>query len=69
MTQINLDGKVALVTGSSRNIGRAIALEFARQGASVVINARTSLQEAESTAKEVEVLGVKAIPVLADAGE
>lgn len=69
MTQINLDGKVALVTGSSRNIGRAIALEFARQGASVVINARTSLQEAESTAKEVEVLGVKAIPVLADVGD
>lgn len=69
MTQINLDGKVALVTGSSRNIGRAIALEFARQGASVVINARTSFQEAESTALEVEALGVKAIPVLADVGD
>ncbi|MGB3511444.1 MAG: 3-oxoacyl-ACP reductase family protein [Microcoleaceae cyanobacterium] len=69
MTHIDLDGKVALVTGSSRNIGRAIALEMAQQGASVVINARTSAQEAESTAKEVAALGVKAIPVLADVGD
>lgn len=69
MTQINLEGKVALVTGSSRNIGRAIALELGRQGASVVINARTSGEEAESTAKEVEALGVKAISVLADVSD
>lgn len=69
MTQINLDGKVALVTGSSRNIGRAIALEFARHGASVVINARTSAEEAEATAKEVEALGVKSISVLADVAD
>ncbi len=69
MTQTNLEGKVALVTGSSRNIGRAIALELGRQGASVVINARSSAQEAESTAKEVEALGVKAIPILADVSD
>ncbi len=69
MTQIDLEGKVALVTGSSRNIGRAIALEMAQQGASVVINARTSAEEAESTAKEVAALGVKAISVLADVGD
>lgn len=69
MTQISLEGKVALVTGSSRNIGRAIALEFGRHGASVVINARTSAEEAESTAKEVEALGVKAISVLADVSD
>ena len=69
MTQINLEGKVALVTGSSRNIGRAIALEYGRQGASVVINARTSAEEAESTAKEVEALGVKTISVLADVSD
>lgn len=69
MTQINLSGKVALVTGSSRNIGRAIALELAKQGASVAINARTSAEEAETTAKEVESLGVKAMSVLADVGD
>lgn len=69
MTQINLDGKVALVTGSSRNIGRAIALELGKQGASVVINARTSAEEAQSTAQEVEALGVKAISVLADVAD
>ncbi|MGK7902956.1 MAG: SDR family NAD(P)-dependent oxidoreductase [Hormoscilla sp.] len=69
MTQRDLQGKVALVTGSSRNIGRAIALELAGQGADVVVNARTSAEEAESTAKEVEALGVKAIPLLADVGD
>lgn len=69
MKHINLDGKVALVTGSSRNIGRAIAIELAQHGASVVINARTSAEEAESTAKEVQALGVKAISVLADVGD
>ncbi|MDJ1173434.1 SDR family NAD(P)-dependent oxidoreductase [Roseofilum capinflatum] len=69
MTQINLDGKVALVTGSSRNIGRAIALELGKQGASVAINARTSAEEAQSTAQEVEALGVKAISVLADVAD
>ena len=69
MTQLDLQGKVALVTGSSRNIGRAIALEFARHGAAVAINAKTSEEEAKSTAKEVAALGVKAISVLADVGD
>ena len=69
MAQKNLEGKVALVTGSSRNIGRAIALELGRQGASVVINACSSAQEAESTAKEVEALGVKSIAILADVSD
>lgn len=69
MTSQDLHGKVALVTGSGRNIGRAIALELARHGASVVVNARTSAKEAESTAKEVEALGVKAIDLLADVGD
>lgn len=69
MTQLDLQGKVALVTGSSRNIGRAIALEFARHGAAVVINARTSEEEAKSTAKEVAALGVKTLSVLADVGD
>jgi 3-oxoacyl-[acyl-carrier protein] reductase len=68
MSQMNLRGKIALVTGSSRNIGRAIALELARNGASIIVNARTSVKEAEATAKEVEALGVKSLTVLADVG-
>jgi 3-oxoacyl-[acyl-carrier protein] reductase len=61
-----LDGQVALVTGSVRRIGRATALAFARAGAAVVINARSSRDEAEATAREVEALGVPAMVHLAD---
>ena len=63
-----LEGKVALVTGSGRNIGRATVLKLAREGAHVVVNARSNQQEAEAVAREVRDLGVNAIPVLADVG-
>ncbi len=63
-----LDGKVALITGSGRNIGRATALKFAGEGAHVVVNARANQQEAESAAREVRDLGVKSAPILADIG-
>jgi NAD(P)-dependent dehydrogenase (short-subunit alcohol dehydrogenase family) len=63
-----LDGKVALITGSGRNIGRATALKFAGEGAHVVVNARANQQEAESVAREVRDLGVKSSPILADVG-
>ncbi|GBF82389.1 SDR family NAD(P)-dependent oxidoreductase [Aphanothece sacrum] len=66
---INLQNKLALVTGSSRNIGKAIVKELAYHGATVVINARTSQEEAEKTVKEIEILGGKAIYVLADVGD
>ena len=56
-----LDGKVALITGSGRNIGRATALKFAGEGAHVVVNARANQQEAESVAREVRDLGVKSV--------
>ena len=65
---IDLSGKVALVTASGRNIGRATVLELARRGADVVVNARTNQAEAESVAEEARNLGVKALPVLADVG-
>jgi NAD(P)-dependent dehydrogenase (short-subunit alcohol dehydrogenase family) len=63
-----LDGKVALITGSGRNIGRATALKFAGEGANIVINARANQQESESVAREVRDLGVKSAPILADIG-
>ena len=61
-----LDGKVALVTGSGRNIGRATILKLAAEGAHVVVNSRTNQQEADAVAKEAQALGVKALSVLAD---
>src|SRR5499427_4502019 len=64
-----LEGKVALVTGSGRNIGRATVLKLAREGAHVVVNARSNQQEAEAVAREARDLGVKAVPVLADVGK
>ena len=61
-----LDGKVALVTGSGRNIGRATVLKLAAEGANVVVNARSNQAEADAVAQEARGLGVKALSVLAD---
>src|ERR1700751_2413197 len=61
-----LDGKVALITGSGRNIGRATALKLTGEGAHIVVNARTNQTEADAVAREVRDHGVKAISVLAD---
>ena len=64
-----LEGKVALVTGSGRNIGRATVLRLAGEGAHIVVNARSNQQEAETVAREARDLGVKPVPVLADIGK
>ena len=61
-----LDDKVALITGSGRNIGRATALKFAEEGADIIVNARCNRDEAEAVAEEVRSLGRRALPVLAD---
>ena len=61
-----LDGKVALVTGSGRNIGRATILKLAAEGAHVVVNSRANQDEAEAVAREARALGVKALSILAD---
>ena len=61
-----LSAKVALVTGSARNIGRAIALGLAEDGAAVVVNARSSRAEIEAVADEIRSAGGRAVPVLAD---
>ncbi|MYZ48629.1 SDR family NAD(P)-dependent oxidoreductase [Propylenella binzhouense] len=61
-----LRGKVALITGAARRIGRATALSLARSGASIVINARSSAAEIEKVADEVRALGAGAMTHLAD---
>ncbi len=66
---MSLAGKVALITGSGRNIGRSIALELAQAGADVVVNARTNQREVDQVADEVRALGRKAQPLLADVGD
>jgi len=55
-----LEGKLALVTGASRGIGRAIAYELAKEGADVIINFRGSEDKAKELAQEIEKLGKKA---------
>src|ERR1700716_3339604 len=64
-----LTGKVAIVTGAGRNIGRAIALALADGGASVVINGRSNRAEADAVAREIEVLGVKALVHIGDVAD
>jgi len=59
-------GKVAFVTASARRIGKAITLALARAGANVVVNYRTSADEAEATAVEARALGVAALTVQFD---
>jgi 3-oxoacyl-[acyl-carrier protein] reductase len=61
-----LAGMVALVTGSARNIGRATALELARGGAALIINARVSGDLCEEVAHEIESGGGRALPFVAD---
>ncbi len=61
-----LAGRVAVVTGSARNIGRAIALDLARAGAAVVVNARSSAAEAEAVAADIRHAGGKAAVKIAD---
>jgi 3-oxoacyl-[acyl-carrier protein] reductase len=63
---VKLAGQVALVTGSGRNMGRAIALALAQNGADVVINGVSNREALEQTVEEARALGVKAIGCLAD---
>lgn len=64
--QTELSGRVAVVTGAGRNIGRAIALALAEGGAAVVVNARGNQAEADAVVQEITAAGGKALAVIAD---
>jgi 3-oxoacyl-[acyl-carrier protein] reductase len=66
---MDLQDKVAVVTGASRGIGRAIAIELARRGASVVINYNTSAEAATRVVEAIEAEDGRAIAVQADVGD
>jgi len=66
---MTLKGRTALVTGASRGIGRAIALRLAREGASVGINYRERVHDAEALAQEIRTKGGRGLPLCADVGD
>ncbi len=66
---LSLQDKVAVVTGASRGIGRAIALELARRGAAVVINYHKSAQAAQEVVEQIQAAGQRAAPFQADVAD
>lgn len=65
----SLEGKVALVTGAAKRLGRAVAVRIAEEGADVIVHYRNSQPEAEGAVKEVKKLGRRAVALRADLGE
>jgi NAD(P)-dependent dehydrogenase (short-subunit alcohol dehydrogenase family) len=66
---VRLQGKRAFVTGASRNIGRAIALAFAAEGADLALNTRVNREELDVVAEECRKHGVRVVPVLGDVAD
>lgn len=66
MKNLEFKGKVALITGASRGIGRAIAIELAKNGANIAINYNSNLKSAKETQKLVDKTGVKSEIIKAD---
>ena len=69
MSEKSLAGQVAIVTGSVRRIGKAMAMALARDGATIVVHALRSKDEAEATATEIRAAGGKALVHLADVAD
>ena len=65
----NLSGKIALVTGGSRGIGKSIALELGRRGATVIINYLKNHEAAKTTVEELKLQGIKTTRIKAHIGE
>lgn len=63
---MTLENKAAIITGSSRGIGRAVALRFARDGAKVVVNCVSTVDKAHAVAEEIRQAGGEAVVVQAD---
>ncbi len=66
---MKLSNKVALITGAGKGIGRGIALEFAKQGADIIVNYSFSATEALETVSAIEKLGRRALAIQADVGK
>jgi 3-oxoacyl-[acyl-carrier protein] reductase len=64
-----LSGRVAVVTGAGRNIGRAIALKLVAAGAAVIVNARSNREQAQAVVREIEREGGRALAYLADVAD
>src|SRR5262247_2786734 len=69
MADVKLAGRVALITGASRNIGRATALAFATEGADLILNTRANGDELEAVAAECRKAGVRVVTALADVAD
>jgi len=69
MSNKELQGRVAIVTGAGRNIGRAMALDLAAGGAAVMVNTRSNLAQAEGVVKEIEAAGGQALAFAADVAD
>jgi len=63
---VRLEGRTALITGASRNIGRSIALAFAAEGADLALNTRANREELDAVAAECAKAGARVVPLLAD---
>lgn len=66
MSAARLEGKVAIITGASRGIGKGVALELAARGASIVVNYNSSASAAKAVVEEIEKLGSRAVAIKAD---
>ena len=66
---MRFQGRTVLITGASRNIGRATALAFAREGANLVLTARSRAAELEAVAGEARAVGAQVLAVLADVAD